>query len=153
MADIVSEARFAEVLAYIQTHNLPKLEQALSEGFPTGYRSKELADWTLLERACASRSVGALKMLFRHNVDVNAVDKKGDSALHLACRFGFYDGVRLLLDAGADWTIKNNKGKTPLESATDVIFAGKVDTYIKYCVGKKDVIKNDKKSPVYEYEL
>ena len=92
-------------------------------------------------------------MLFRHNVDVNAVDKKGDSALHLACRFGFYDGVRLLLDAGADWTIKNNKGKTPLESATDVIFAGKVDTYIKYCVGKKDVIKNDKKSPVYEYEL
>ena len=102
MADIVSEARFAEVLAYIQTHNLPKLEQALSDGFPTGYRSKELVDWTLLERACASRSVGALKILLRHNVDVNAVDKKGDSALHLACRFGFYDCVRLLLDAGAE---------------------------------------------------
>lgn len=56
-------------------------------------------------------------LLMAHGADVNAHDKDGDTALHLACEYGFVGIVKILLHHGGDKTIKNNKGLSPLNIA------------------------------------
>ena len=43
----------------------------------------------------------------------------GDTALHRAASWGRVDTVRLLLQHGADKTIRNKIGKTPLDLAKE----------------------------------
>ena len=145
------EERFNILVSSIQTHDLGQLEDALSDGFPSDYRSIDFVDWTLLEKACAAKSVAALKILLRHGVNINAVDKNGDSALHLACSYGYFECVRFLLDAGADWTLINKKGQTPAETSLDESFRTKVTELIDYCIEKRNAPKKGK--TIYEYEI
>lgn len=52
-------------------------------------------------------------------LDVNAVDNYGDTPLHDAAKFG-HDGVaKILLEGGADPSIKNKMGKDPLTLASE----------------------------------
>ena len=54
--------------------------------------------------------------LIRHGADINAVADGGETALHFATlRGGDPDSIRILLDAGADITIRNAEGWTPLD--------------------------------------
>jgi ankyrin repeat protein len=50
------------------------------------------------------RSLDVLKMLIARGVSLNTVSSYGESALRVLSRWGRFDGVRLLLDAGADET-------------------------------------------------
>ena len=50
---------------------------------------------------------------------VNAQDINGDTALHRAAEAGHLEVVRVLLEFGADLSIKNNKGETPLDMARE----------------------------------
>jgi ankyrin repeat protein len=50
--------------------------------------------------------------------DLNAVNKNGDTALHVAITRGFDSVVRTLLAAGARPDVKNKRGVTPLALAT-----------------------------------
>jgi len=52
-------------------------------------------------------------------LDVNAKDNYGDTALHDASKFGHEQLVRILLENGADRTIKNNEGKDALQVAQE----------------------------------
>lgn len=52
-------------------------------------------------------------------LDVNVRDNYGDTPLHDACKFGHEKIVKLLLEAGADKTIKNNEGKDPITLAQE----------------------------------
>ncbi len=49
--------------------------------------------------------------------DLNAVDRWGRTALHLAAEWGFAEGVAILLDAGANPDALDEEGLTPLETA------------------------------------
>ncbi len=51
------------------------------------------------------------------NVDVNARDDAGSTPLHQAAAFGRLDAVQLLLKHGADPTLRNQEGDTPLDRA------------------------------------
>lgn len=50
-------------------------------------------------------------------VDVNAVNFKRNTALHIACNFGYRDIVSLLLSAGANSALKNCCNRNPKECA------------------------------------
>jgi hypothetical protein len=50
-------------------------------------------------------------------LDLNAQDVNGDTALHLAACFSFPQINQMLLQAGADPTIRNSSGSTPLDEA------------------------------------
>jgi ankyrin repeat protein len=78
--------------------------------------------WTPLLSAAELWHVGIIRALLAHGCgDIDArTTREGRTALHLSCISGYHGGpARLLLEAGADWTILNNykEGRTPLTLA------------------------------------
>ncbi|WP_078120607.1 ankyrin repeat domain-containing protein [Thiosocius teredinicola] len=61
-----------------------------------------------------------VRFLVEQGVDINAVNKDGDTALHVAARERLIDYVELLLTNGADLNLKNARGETPLLLAAQV---------------------------------
>ena len=57
------------------------------------------------------------KLINKKNVDINAVDKEGRTALHLAVAFSRMDVVELLVEKGAIKEKRNYLGWTPLHVA------------------------------------
>ena len=52
-------------------------------------------------------------------VSINDQDVDGDTALHDACKFGHVNVIKLLVEGGSDASIKNKKGQTPKDVATE----------------------------------
>ncbi|XP_060795744.1 ankyrin repeat domain-containing protein 22 [Neoarius graeffei] len=63
------------------------------------------------------QNVTLLEMVLNSKADINAVDYKGNTALHYACQRKSHRLVLLLLEANADISIQNNDGETPLDIA------------------------------------
>jgi ankyrin repeat protein len=57
------------------------------------------------------------KLLQRKNVDMNAVDRNGDTAFHHACWKGHADCAEALANAGCDMTLVSISGETGLQLA------------------------------------
>ncbi|XP_029383073.1 ankyrin repeat domain-containing protein 22 [Echeneis naucrates] len=68
------------------------------------------------------QSISVMTAVLSSRINVNAVDYKGNTALHYTCLRKSYHLVRLLLDRSADVNIKNNDGETPLDIATRLKF-------------------------------
>jgi serine/threonine-protein phosphatase 6 regulatory ankyrin repeat subunit B len=67
------------------------------------------------------RHVGVLKQLLKHvhGPLLNDTDEEGRTALWSTCHYGWVEGLRVLLLAGADHTIGNNHGETPRQIAEE----------------------------------
>ena len=61
--------------------------------------------------------VDFIKELVRHGSNINLVDEMGDTPLHIAVESDNLSAIRVLLDLGADTSIKNRNGRTPRELA------------------------------------
>ena len=68
-------------------------------------------------RKTQADAIEAIKLCLDAGVDVNAVDSRGQTALHGAAFQGFDDVVQFLATHGAKLDIKDKQGKTPLDSA------------------------------------
>jgi hypothetical protein len=69
---------------------------------------------TALHRASRWSDPSVMKTLIHHGADVHAKTKReGDTPLHL-CRTA--EGIRVLIEAGADIGVRNKEGKTPKEA-------------------------------------
>lgn len=68
-------------------------------------------------RKTQAEAIEAIKLSLAAGVDVNAVDSRGQTALHGAAFQGFDDVVQFLAAHGAKLDIKDKQGKTPLDSA------------------------------------
>ncbi|KAK5465310.1 hypothetical protein LTS15_001873 [Exophiala xenobiotica] len=70
---------------------------------------------TLLHCAALHGQLKAIEYLIESvGVDVNVVNDRRETALMIACRWGHYDAVRLLLDNEADASIENSYGENGL---------------------------------------
>ncbi len=63
-----------------------------------------------------------LALLLQKGADINAKDKFGDTLLHIAVMNGKGQLVKFLLDKGADASLANTEGRTPLDTARDLKF-------------------------------
>ena len=68
-------------------------------------------------RKTQAEAIEAIKLLLDAGVDVNAVDSRGQTALHGAAFQGFDDVVQFLAAHGGKLGVKDKQGKTPLDSA------------------------------------
>lgn len=68
-----------------------------------------------LHIVCTAGDYNFAKKILKHKgVNVNAVDKNGWSPLHCACNAGFLELAKLLIECGADVSLKSNSQSTPL---------------------------------------
>jgi ankyrin repeat protein len=70
-----------------------------------------------LYRAAESGDLAKLKTVLEGNVDVNALDPKGHSALILAIQRQHLNAVKMLLAHGADPKKPDGHGATPMSAA------------------------------------
>ena len=56
-------------------------------------------------------------VLLKYNANANKQDLQGETAMHYAVLFKKYDIIKLLKEAKADFTIKNNVEKSALDFA------------------------------------
>ncbi|KAE8283736.1 Ankyrin repeat domain-containing protein 22 [Larimichthys crocea] len=75
-------------------------------------------------------NVTLMKAVLSSNVNIDAVDYKGNTALHYICQRKSLPLVPLLLERNANINIQNNDGETPLDIATRLKFK-KVVTMLK----------------------
>ena len=72
----------------------------------------------LLLKACQNGQKGVvIAFLKKDGINVDAVDGAGLAPLHYACRKGFKDIVKLLLDKGANVNALSNTSVSPLHCA------------------------------------
>jgi len=76
-------------------------------------------DCTLLMFVAKRAPLFPLKLLLdhRYNLELNAVDSNGRSALHYAVMEGHVENVKLLTEANADVHLGDTTGATPLQTA------------------------------------
>jgi len=98
---------------------------------PLMYASRQLLYAPYDESRMRIRNLEFVKMLLDYNAKetINHVDIEGNSALHITDDFEI---AKLLLDNGADPTIRNNAGQTPLEHAREYNMKSKATVIEKY---------------------
>lgn len=79
----------------------------------------EAAGYTNLTTAIVWEKPELTRFLIDHGADVNNVAGDGNTPLIAACREGYIDQVKLLLDAGARTGAANKDGKTALQLAKE----------------------------------
>lgn len=89
-------------------NSIPTLEWLLEHGQDVNAKT---AGESALTGAVMSDNPPAVKWLLEHGADIHA----SPNILHTAARVGNAHVVRLLLQAGADKTTRDNEGKTPAE--------------------------------------
>jgi ankyrin repeat protein len=121
---------------------------ALLKRQPSLVRSRDNSQCTPLHRAASRGQVAVVRWLLAHNAEVNAKAYNGFTPLHLTKRG---DVARLLLKHGADPSIRDSWGKTPLQNAAQmghthvanaIIEAGHpIDLASALMLGKRDLAK------------
>src|SRR4051794_3162182 len=86
-------------------------------------------DWTLLHLAAEDRNCDVIRLLAVRGADVNATDRSGQTALHLAvdsdldtsgrggCRVTELPTAQTLIELGADESMRTAEGATPRDFA------------------------------------
>lgn len=60
--------------------------------------------------AAQNGHTNVVELLFKKNCNINAKNLKGNTALHMAIGYDYYDAAKLLVDNGADIGILNDSG-------------------------------------------
>lgn len=102
-------------------------------------------------RSLETRLFEVTQMLLSYNIDVNIQDDKGNCALHYAVMYRKTDIIYQLAILGADKTLKNNQGKTPIDycdtDASKILFKNNekmmytIPTKIVHGVTTKNIIR------------
>jgi ankyrin repeat protein len=101
-----------------ETGRIEVIEYLLSQGADVNAKSGLLGAGTALNYAAAANRPQAIELLLASGANVNAVSPaRKESALMYAAARGYLDVVKLLLEKGADSSLKNNDDETALDLA------------------------------------
>ncbi len=102
----------------IQRRGRDVVEILLNAGASTNLRDSEYG-MTALHVAANAKAVekNLVSFLVERGADLNAMDKKGQTALHHAVGFGRFETAQSLIDLGADINAVDKNGNTPLHNA------------------------------------
>ena len=70
-----------------------------------------------IHEATWTGNIELIKQLTDSNIDVNVKRDRGETPLHIAARFSYYEVAKLLISKGADVNVRNDFGWTPLHEA------------------------------------
>lgn len=100
--------------------NLSFLQECLKQGVsPTGLDS---VGNTPLYWACSGGHIDCvMELLGQPNPPINAQNKVGDTPLHAAAAHGHVDVVKLLVEKGANFDIKNMYNETPADLGSSAV--------------------------------
>lgn len=99
-----------------QEGNLEIMEALLKAGARPDIQTRDRDETALMIRAVSNDSQ-TLKLLLTYKADPDKVDKSNETALYKAVRARKFSNVRTLLEAGADVTITDLRGRTVLDIA------------------------------------
>lgn len=93
--------------------------------------------------------------LQNEELDVNALNKHGDTPLHLSARWGFENIVKLLLDNGASSRVVNKRNEKPLDCACNLQIKRllSIDVESQYVVITEDSVKESRVRPVSSVDI
>jgi len=95
----------------VKVADIKIIKKYIKEGGDINFQ-EDLYGYTALMYACYENSIESVKELVKHGkLDLNMQSKNGNTALHKATKYNNMDIAKLLLDKGADETIKNDKGR------------------------------------------
>ncbi|EAX90094.1 hypothetical protein TVAG_396510 [Trichomonas vaginalis G3] len=97
--------------------------------FGVGIQSFDSSKMNLLMMAASLGNIDACKYLLDNNVDVNAIDLRGKTALHFAVKYPTI--IKLLISKEAKIDAKCSFGSTPLIDATKISNAHSVHILLK----------------------
>lgn len=100
----------------IDSDDIKLVKAALIEGASINARNNR-HETPLVRLAWMRDKVEMFELLLRSGVDINAQDKWGCTALHHVAYFNYDNIVKLLLEYGADYLLKNSDGDTALNLA------------------------------------
>lgn len=76
--------------------------------------------WAPLHYAATGGHTAVLSLLLDNHAYIDAASPNGSTPLMMAARYGTNEAVKLLIDAGADPTLKNAQGLTAIDFARQV---------------------------------
>ncbi|WP_019141013.1 ankyrin repeat domain-containing protein [Noviherbaspirillum massiliense] len=112
--DVNAQARNGDTALMIASYlgNEPAAEALLARGAQVNRPG-----WTALHYAAASGSDGIVQLLLKNSAYINAESPNKTTPIMMAAYMGHIQTVKLLLDAGADATLKNELGLTAIDIA------------------------------------
>jgi ankyrin repeat protein len=75
--------------------------------------------WTPLHYAATGGHIEIIQLLLDHHAYIDAASPNGSTPLMMAAMYGSPSAVKLLLEAGADVTVKNSLGLTAVDFALE----------------------------------
>jgi ankyrin repeat protein len=102
--------------------NVEQAEMIIKYGEYVDVNYNNLADeWGfLVQQAAGNNDPDMIAMLLRYEANIDAINKQGQTALHLAGILGHDAAARYLVIRGADFAIRDINEQTVLEAAQDL---------------------------------
>ncbi|XP_069674824.1 putative ankyrin repeat protein RF_0381 [Periplaneta americana] len=98
--------------------HLELCKKLIKRGSDVNARMTYLHMWTPLHKAVLYNYLNVVQLLVDKGAELDAVTNDDhETSLHYAARNGTYDIVKFLISRGANYTIEDKNGDTPLEAA------------------------------------
>ncbi|CAG0905011.1 unnamed protein product [Cyprideis torosa] len=107
---------------------------------------------TALAHAAQKDHTQVTKILLAAGAEVDARDSHGGTPLQLACRYGSLEGVRLLIDHGADWTLTADSGVSAVWWALRRGHRSILQYFMSVC-GKEYIVEVSQVKPTFPKRL